>query len=38
MDHNKMCTLQRGPPIDASYQLSVHFAEGFQMRRLKCEK
>ena len=38
MDHNKMCTLQRGPSIDASYQASVHLAEGFQRRRLKCEK
>jgi hypothetical protein len=27
-----------GPPIDASYQVSVHLAEGFQRRRLKCEK
>jgi hypothetical protein len=33
-----MCTLQRGPSIDASYQVSVHLAEGFQRRRLKCEK
>ena len=24
--------------IDASYQVSVHLAEGFQMRRIKCEK
>jgi hypothetical protein len=24
--------------IDASYQASVHLAEGFQRRRLKCEK
>ena len=38
MDHNKMCILQRGPSIDASYQASVHLAEGFQRRRLKCEK
>ena len=38
MDHNKMCTLQRGPFIHASYQVSVHLAEGFQRRRLKCEK
>ena len=30
--------LYRGPPIDASYQVSVHLAEGFQRRRLKCEK
>ena len=27
----------KGPSIDASYQVSVHLAEGFQ-RRLKCEK
>jgi hypothetical protein len=24
--------------IDASYQVSVHLDEGFQRRRLKCEK
>ena len=24
--------------MDASYQVSVHLAEGFQRRRLKCEK
>ena len=34
----KMCNLQRGPSIDASYHVSVHLAEGFQGRRLKCEK
>jgi hypothetical protein len=28
----------RGPSIDASYQVSVHLAKGFQRRRLKCEK
>jgi hypothetical protein len=28
----------RGPSIDASYQVSVHFVKGFQRRRLKCEK
>ena len=28
----------RGPSIDASYQVSNHLAEGFQRRRLKCEK
>jgi hypothetical protein len=32
---NKVC---RGRFIDASYQISVHLAEGFQRRRLKCEK
>jgi hypothetical protein len=38
MDRDKMCNLYRGPSIDASYQVSVHMAEGFQRRRLKCEK
>ena len=33
-----MNTLYRGPSIDASYQVSVHLAEGFQRRRFKCEK
>jgi hypothetical protein len=33
-----MCNLYRGPSIDASYQVSVHLAKVFQMRRLKCEK
>jgi hypothetical protein len=33
-----MCNLSRGPSIDASHQVSVHLAEGFQARRLKCEK
>jgi hypothetical protein len=28
----------KGPSIDASYQVSVHLAERFQRRRLKCEK
>ena len=30
--------ISRGPAIDASYQVSLHLAEGFQRRRLKCEK
>ena len=34
----KMSNLYKGPSIDASYQVSVHLAEGFQRRRLKCEK
>ena len=38
MDRDKMNNLYRGPSIDASYQVSVHLAEGFQRRRLKCEK
>ena len=38
IDQDKMGILQRGPSIDASYQVSLHLAEGFQRRRLKCEK
>ena len=38
MDQVKMNKLYRGPSIDASYQDSVHMAERFQRRRLKCEK
>ena len=34
----QMSNLYRGPSIDASYQVSLHLAEGFQRRRLKCEK
>ena len=30
--------LYRGPSIDASYQVSVHLAKGFQRKRLRCEK
>jgi hypothetical protein len=38
MDRDKMSNLYKGPSIDAYYQVSVHLAEGFQRRRLKCEK
>ena len=38
MDRDKMSNIYRGPAIDASYQVSVHLAKGFQRRRLKCEK
>jgi hypothetical protein len=38
MDQDGISNLYRGPSIDASYQVSVHMAEGFQRRRLKCEK
>jgi hypothetical protein len=38
MDLDEMSNLYRGPSIDASYQVPVHLAEGFQRRRLKCEK
>ena len=34
----QMSNLYRGSSIDASYQFSVHMVEGFQRRRLKCEK
>ena len=33
-----MRNLNRGPSLDASYQVSVHLAKQFQRRRLKCEK
>jgi hypothetical protein len=33
-----MSNLYRGPAIDANFQVSLHLAEGFQRRRLKCEK
>ena len=38
MDRDKMSNLQRRPSIDASYQVSLHLAEVFQRRRLKCDK
>ena len=38
MDRDKMSNLYKGPSIDASYQVSVDLAEGFQRRRLICEK
>jgi hypothetical protein len=33
MNQDKMSSLYRGPPIDASYQVSVHLAKWFQRRR-----
>jgi hypothetical protein len=38
MDWDEMGNIDRGHSIDASYQVSVHLVEGFQRRRLKCEK
>ena len=38
IDRDEMSKLYRGPFIDASYQVSVHLAKGFQRRRFKCEK
>ena len=34
MDREEMSNLYRGLPIDASYQVSVHLAKRFQMRRI----
>ena len=34
MDQNEMSSLYRGPPIDASYQVSVHLAKQLQKRRI----
>jgi hypothetical protein len=34
MDQDEMSKLYRGPPIDASYQVSVHLDKQFQRRRL----
>ena len=33
MDRDEMSILYKGPPIDASYQVSVHLAKRFQRRR-----
>jgi hypothetical protein len=33
MDRDEMSSLYRRPPIDASYQVSVHLAKRFQRRR-----
>jgi hypothetical protein len=38
MDRDEMSNLYRGPAIDASCQVLLHLAEGFQRKRLKCEK
>jgi hypothetical protein len=38
MDRDEISNLYRGPSIEASYQVSVHLAKGFQRKRLKCEK
>ena len=38
MDHDNMNNPYRGPSIDASYQVSIHLAQGFQRGILKCEK
>jgi hypothetical protein len=38
MDWDEMSYIYSGPSIYASYQVSVHMVEGFQRRRLKCEK
>jgi hypothetical protein len=35
MDRNKMSKLYKGPSIDASYQVSVHLAEGVSEEKIK---
>jgi urease accessory protein UreE len=35
MDRDEISNLYRGPPIDASNQVSVHLAKRFQRRRIK---
>jgi hypothetical protein len=35
MDRDEMSNRYRGPPIDASYKVSVHLAKQFQRKRLK---
>jgi hypothetical protein len=37
MDWDEISNLYRGPAIDASYQVSVHLAKGFQRRRLNVK-
>jgi len=37
MDRDTMSILYKGPSINASYQVSVHLAQQFQRRMLKCE-
>ena len=32
MDRDKLRIIYRGPSIDATYQISVHFGKGFQSR------
>ena len=37
-NRDEMSKVYRGHVIDASYQVSLPLAEGFQRRKLKCEK
>ena len=38
MDRDEMSILYRGPSIDASYQVSVHLAEGVSEEKIKMWK
>ena len=38
MDRDEMSKLYRGPSIDASYEVSVHFAKEFQRRFLEINQ
>jgi hypothetical protein len=37
MDWDEMSNIYRGPPIDDTYQVSVHLVKRFQMRRFFLE-
>jgi hypothetical protein len=34
-NRDEMCSIYRGPSIDASYQVTVHLAKQFQRRRIR---
>ena len=38
MDREEMSNRYRGPPIDASYQVSLHLAKRFQKRFVKIDQ
>jgi hypothetical protein len=38
MDRDEMSNRYRGPPIDVSYQVSLHLAKRFQKRFLKIDQ
>jgi hypothetical protein len=38
MDQEEMSNLYRGPPIDDTYQVSVHLAKRFQRRFLEIDQ
>ena len=36
-DLDDLCKFCKGPPMDASYQVSVQLTQGFQRRRSECK-